>query len=130
MDKASAAEHFAQKHRLGEKAIDYTRTIEVSAEIRLGEILRDMGKNKGGNPNLRPVEQDDQLATLSEIGISKGLSAKAQDLAGLSVVQGHVAIIIKGDKTTVFEKPKGYNREYRQSQANQDRNQVLMLACY
>ena len=36
-------------------------------------------------------------------------------------------MVIKVDKAAVLEGPKGDNREYRQSQANQDRNQILML---
>ncbi len=57
MDIASAAKHYARKHGLGKEAVSYARTIEVSAEIKLGEILKPMEKNKGGDP----VSHDDRV---------------------------------------------------------------------
>jgi len=83
MDKASAAKHYAQKHGLGKEAVSFAKSIEISAEIKLGEIMKDMEKNEGGDP----VEHDnrvDEPPTLKEIGISKDLSAESQILAGMS----------------------------------------------
>ena len=50
MDTASAAKHYAQKHKLGKEAVGYAREIEIRAEILLGEFLAEMRKNKGGEP--------------------------------------------------------------------------------
>ena len=53
-------------------------------EIKLGEMLKDMEKSKGGNSLLfQPVYSENQLATLKEIGISKNLAFEAQALASL-----------------------------------------------
>ena len=82
MDIASAAKHYAKKHGLGKEAVDYARTIEVSAEIKMGEYLALMEKNEGGDP----VSHDDRVdepPTLADMGISKNLSSEAQTLAEL-----------------------------------------------
>lgn len=47
MDMAAAAKIYAKKHGLGKEAVGYAQEIEIEAEIRLGEILKDMDKNKG-----------------------------------------------------------------------------------
>jgi len=61
----------------------------------------------------------------------KGLSYTVRIQTGLYIsIFIHVEIVIEVDKATVLEGPKGDNREYRQSQANQDRNQVLLLGCF
>ena len=83
MDTASAAKHYAQKHKLGKEAVGYAREIEIRAEILLGEFLAEMRKNEGG----KPVERVDRFninpPTLAEIGISRDLSSEAQVLATL-----------------------------------------------
>ena len=86
MDIAAAAKLYARKHDLGKEAVAYAHEIEIRAEIKLGEILAVMEKNKGGNPDLQPVDVLDQLdepPTLAEIGVSKDLSAESQALAAL-----------------------------------------------
>jgi hypothetical protein len=52
-------------------------------EIKLGEILKPMPKNKGGNPELQPLPQEEglEIPTLEQIGISYKLSAEARELA-------------------------------------------------
>ena len=44
MDIASAAKHYAQKHKLGKEAVNHAREIEIKAEILLGEFLLEMEK--------------------------------------------------------------------------------------
>jgi hypothetical protein len=56
MDKAPAVKYYAQKHKLRKEAVSYANTIEISAEIKLGEILKEMDKNKGSNPGLQPID--------------------------------------------------------------------------
>lgn len=85
MDMASAAKHYARKHGLGKEAVNFAKSIEISAEIKLGEILLVMEKNKGGNPHLQPIEHDDRLKTptYKELGITLDLASEAQSLASL-----------------------------------------------
>ena len=47
MDIAAAAKMYAHKHRLGKEAVQHATEIEIQAEIKMGEYLRDMEKNKG-----------------------------------------------------------------------------------
>ena len=71
MDIASAAKHYAQKHNLGKEAVTYARSIEVSAEIKLGEFLKEMEKNKGAAAPHNAVSIVDSVpVTYKEIGIT------------------------------------------------------------
>ena len=63
MDMASAAKHYAQKHKLSKEAVGYARVIEIRAEIPFREFLAEMRKNK--------------------VGISYDLSSETQVLATL-----------------------------------------------
>ena len=86
MDVAAAAKYYAQKHGLGKQAVDYAREIEVEAEIKLGEFLATMEKNKGGRPGEKTTVHDTAVLStpkLQEIGISENLSREAQSLASL-----------------------------------------------
>jgi hypothetical protein len=87
MDMASAAKHYAKKHGLGKDAVTFAKSIEISAEIKLGEILIPMEKNKGGNPDLQPINHDDRLSppTYTELGITLNLASEAQALASLTI---------------------------------------------
>jgi site-specific DNA-methyltransferase (adenine-specific) len=90
MDMAAAAKVYAQKHKLGKEAVEYAQEIERSAFVKLGEILAEMDKNKGGNPELQPVSSDDGLdepITLTELGISRNLSSESQAVSKLSDVE-------------------------------------------
>ncbi len=91
MDMAAAAKVWAQKHKLGREAVGHAHEIEISAEIKLGELLMAMPKHPGGNPN-QAVEQATgndcepvacEPARLEDLGISKSLSAESQALAKL-----------------------------------------------
>jgi DNA modification methylase len=92
MDIAAAAKLYARKHDLGKEAVAYAHEIEIRAEIKLGEILAVMEKNKGtkgqligrgiiGGEQARPPIEI--VPTLAEIGITKDLSAESQALAAL-----------------------------------------------
>jgi DNA modification methylase len=90
MDIAAAAKLYARKHDLGKEAVAYAHEIEIMAEIKLGEILAVMEKNKGtqlsgkdsfgGYAVLPPI---DEAPTLEEMNITKRLSAESQALAAL-----------------------------------------------
>jgi site-specific DNA-methyltransferase (adenine-specific) len=84
MDVAASAKYYAQKHGLGKQAVDYAREIEVEAEIKLGEFLIAMDKNKGAQGiGTSAVSNNDRTLRLEDIGVSKNLSSEAQALASL-----------------------------------------------
>ena len=83
MDTASAAKHYARKHGLGVEAVTFARSIEIASEIKLGEFLQLMEKNKGGKPVSMVDRYGINPTTLTEIGISRNLSSEAQVLATL-----------------------------------------------
>lgn len=88
-DLARAAEVYAKQQKLGDEAIGYAHSIKIEALRRLGEMLKDAPKAKGGLPYqerstgslVAPVE------TLAESGIDKKTSAIAQKLAALPAEQ-------------------------------------------
>ena len=69
---------YAQSHRYQAMA----RLPEPRAERRAGELLRDMEKDKGGNPNLLD-DQTGSPPTLEELGISRFQSHRYQAIAHL-----------------------------------------------
>ena len=63
------------------ESINHVHEIEIEAEIKLGEILKDMDKNKGA---ANAVDMINRVPpTLAEIGVSIELSSEAQALADL-----------------------------------------------
>ena len=108
MDIASTAKHYARKHKLGKDAVGHAKEIEIKAEIMLGEFLTEIEKSKGGNPNLQPVNHADRLepSTLTEIGVTRNLSAEAQTLAGLLEEQKEKVIKGKLSKKKAINKVK------------------------
>lgn len=88
MNLASAAEHFASKEKLGQEAINHAHAIKIQAKKLLGDFLRKAEKNKGakgskvtGNKR-EPVK--DSSPTLSDIGITKKVSAESQELSQIA----------------------------------------------
>ena len=78
MDTASAAKHYARKHGLGVEAVTFARSIEIASEIKLGEFLQLMEKNKGAAANALVPDEGVQPPTYTEIGISYDLASEAQ----------------------------------------------------
>ena len=83
-DLALTAADWARRKGLGEEAVQYARSYALDAERRMGELLLETDRAKGGNPNLPtsngmlPVEP-----TLAELGLTKRDSVDAQKLASL-----------------------------------------------
>ena len=105
MDIASAAKHYAQKHKLGKEAVGHAQEIEIRAEILLGEFLTQMEKNKGG----KPVNSEDRLekpVTLPEIGVTRNLSSESQRLASLPKEEKEKVISGKVPKKNAIRKIK------------------------
>lgn len=112
IDIAASAKLYARKHKLGKEAVDYAHSIETQAEIKLGEILLQMDRNRGGNPNLQPLIHAERLSTLSELGISFNLSSESQSLAKLPKEEKEK--IIKGKqskKKAISQHKKKKDRE-------------------
>ena len=85
MDTASAAKHYAQKHKLGKEAVGYAREIEIRAEIKLGEFLQLMERNKGAAANAIVRDNGVQPPTYTEIGISY-ISARSRSRRASSLL--------------------------------------------
>jgi hypothetical protein len=80
MDVAAAAKMYAQKHHLGKEAVQHATEIEIQAEIKMGEYLKDMEKNKGGRPIEKTCTTEGQVsepATYEEIGITRNEASSA-----------------------------------------------------
>jgi len=82
LDKAAALKAYARQAKNKQLEIDAAE-IRIRAERRLGEMLKESDKNKGGRPNKKPVDSDDRLPTYEEIGITKDLASRAQQLADI-----------------------------------------------
>jgi len=72
-----------QQNSKEKQAVDYAREIEIEAQRKLGEFLKDMEKNKGALKIGPVVRANDHGTKLADIGISKNLSSEAQALAEL-----------------------------------------------
>jgi hypothetical protein len=81
VDVGMAAKVYAQRRRLGIEAQDSATAFVLRAVRRLGEILTDTDRHQGGRPNGKPVEPEQQVPKLRELGISRDLSSKAQRIA-------------------------------------------------
>lgn len=87
MDAAAAQEVFAKRQALGEEVIGFAYAIKTRALARLGELLQQLEKAKGGQPYQRKPTGSEivPVATLADMGIDKKTSAIAQQLASLPV---------------------------------------------
>lgn len=86
-DLAEAARVYAQRSKAGKEVEMRAVEITLLAERRLGEMLKETTKNQGANGSVvtgrgrRPVKDD--TPTLSDLGISKDLSSRAQIIAAI-----------------------------------------------
>jgi N6-adenosine-specific RNA methylase IME4 len=90
LDMAVAAEVYAKRQKLGEEAERYAIAIKIEALAQLGNMLRDMPKNKGAagggiKESSRGIflEPRDTTPTLADLGLDKKTSKLAQDIAKL-----------------------------------------------
>ena len=87
-DKTRATSRYKQHADVGNAIIDVTSVVNLVAERRLGELLRntELAKASPGNQHTGRLDRS-QTATgpifLKELGISKSRSSRAQELAGL-----------------------------------------------
>ena len=81
---ALTAADWAKRKGMGEEAIQYCRSYAMEAERRMGEMLAQTERAKGGNPNLPTSNIVLPVApTLSDLGLTKRESAEAQMLASI-----------------------------------------------
>ena len=111
MDTASAAKHYARKHGLGVEAVTFARSIEIASEIKLGEFLQLMEKNKGAAANAVYSANSVQPPTYTEIGISRNLAFEAQVLATLPESDQNDVISGKTSKEAAKKKHRQKEKE-------------------
>jgi N6-adenosine-specific RNA methylase IME4 len=80
---ALTAADLARRKGMGEKAIQYARSYALEAERKLGEMLRETERDKGGRPPKTSIQGEPVLPRLSDLGISKKESSRAQQIAEL-----------------------------------------------
>lgn len=81
-DVAASAEVYARRQQLGEESIAFAHRVKIDALARLGELLDLVPKNAGSRGvGTSGVPQENP--TLADYGISKKVSAVAQQLAKL-----------------------------------------------
>jgi len=111
-DLALTAADFAKRKGMGKEAIKYANSYALEAERKMGQLLEETERAKGGNPNLLtsnvtlPVEPSldgntlspsTRPLTLAEMGLTKRESAEAQSLAKLP--QETFETVKTGEKT-------------------------------
>ena len=87
VDMGHAAKVYAERQRLGVEAQNSAAMFVLRAKRRLGEILANVQLHTGGRPAGKPVDSERQVLKLSDFGISRDLSSKAQKIAGISEKQ-------------------------------------------
>lgn len=102
-DQAEALRQYVRQQGASLEMQNHCAEIKLRAERRAGEMLRDMDKNTGGNPNLLQRETGYEPPTLSELGISRTQSHRWQIEASVpeEVFERHVAEVkASGDELT------------------------------
>lgn len=114
-DLALTAADWARRVGAGEAAVQHARAYAFEAEHKMGEMLAETELNKGAKGSIVTgeghVPVKDKAPTLSDLGITKHESARAQKLAALpqetfeKVKAGEVPVN-KAIKAAKPEKPK------------------------
>lgn len=91
-DKSIAMEAYARQAK-DSNLMQMAAEIKVRAERRLGEMLREQKETVGmAKPGRISVDDDDRIPTLTEVGISKDLSSRSQQLAAMPADHFETAI--------------------------------------
>ena len=101
-DKAQAMAAYARQAK-DTALVEWATEIKVRAERRAGELLRDMEKHPGGNPNLSH-DTTGLPPTLETLGISRDQSSRWQKLAAVDAERFELAVAaakeVAGEVTT------------------------------
>jgi 16S rRNA G966 N2-methylase RsmD len=83
---AEAVRVYAQRSGASLQVINHAQTYKLFAERKLGELLEKTPKNSGGRPQGKTGSSREPVSapTLRELGITKKLSVRAQQLARVS----------------------------------------------
>ena len=98
-DKFEAIRAYARQSKDIELT-NWASEIRLRAERKMGEMLRDQEMNKGGEPEKETYQSHDATSrtpTLSEVGITKSMSSRAQKIAAVPEAEFE-AVITKHKK--------------------------------
>jgi hypothetical protein len=102
---ALTAADFAKRKNMGEEAIKYCRSYALEAERKMGEMLRQTERAKGGRPTEKTCTTGVRVSTsLNELGLTRKESSKAQFIAKLP--EETFEQIKSGEKTIKQIKPR------------------------
>lgn len=129
-DVAEAARVYLERTNASSEAVNRATEVRILAERQMGDFLRQMPKNQGGDP-VPHKNRVDEPPTLAEIGITKKQSARAQKLAEIPAdeLQDRIAVAkIDGKLSTakVLLYPAGFSeRAIRAGEAAEMESQNL-----
>jgi N6-adenosine-specific RNA methylase IME4 len=89
-DTAEALRVYARRAALGLVAQNKAAELRLRAERKIGEYLAQTPRHQGGrplHPETKPVKSDDGFPRLSDLGISRQLSHRAQRLAEIPATE-------------------------------------------
>lgn len=103
VDFAEAARVFAQRAKLGTRAVNHATTVKVRAERRLADVV-DEGQREGviavkGSVNKRYSEGEGRPSTLNDIGVKSGRLAEARLLRDAYTDDELLALAAQADNT-------------------------------
>jgi N6-adenosine-specific RNA methylase IME4 len=119
-DQAEAIRYLAKECGLGLAIVNDGAEMKLRAERRIGELLAEMQKNKGGRPLQSGSTLEPVRPKLKEMGTGKTQSHRAQQIASVPEVEfeAHIAAVrgdAKGELTTagVLKLAKAADRRRR-----------------
>jgi N6-adenosine-specific RNA methylase IME4 len=126
MDIASAAEHYARKHQLGEQAIAHAHAIKIDAQGMLGQFLAEMQKHPPGRqPHIGPTDGPiSEPLTIEELGLTKNLSADSQLLARIKEEQPEAFDEIRNQEKSLVQLKRELKEQQREERRQENREKI------
>lgn len=137
-DKAVAVQVYAKQAK-DRELIEHATEIRMRAEIRVGELLAEIEKNKGARGQLhgrdssggrKKIPPEDANPTLADLGITKTQSSHWQKLAALSESEQEAKIERAKHRAEAVLDPSANKRSEkgRKPQRNQNQSNALITA--